>query len=530
MVKEKSTDIVLKKDSCISIADIYNVAVNQNQVVLDKAVFAFLSVGRKQLENRLAAKEIIYGVNTGFGGNADMIVPQDQLLNHQSNLLTFLSAGTGEGLSLTDIRAAQFLILISLCQGWSAVSAELVEILVAHMNANIIPFVPRYGSVGASGDLIPLSYMASALCGLGEVYYNGQWMPAAEAINAANIPTVHLKEKEGLALINGTRLMTGISALAWFRLNKTFRAAIGAITMVTEALNVSYQHLDPRIHKMKSHPGQRAIAATLHDLLAGSRQKSRLAVQKMDQGFVMGEQTLHAQSVIQEVYSIRCVPQILGVIPESLQQVQQVIEREANSVNDNPMIDPENGDVLNGGNFMGNHIARTMDALKLDIALLANHLHALVALLMDDRFSNGLPNSLSPQPGMYQGLKGIQLSQTALVAALRRETAPSSIHTLPTEQYNQDIVSMGTHAAQDVAEMERKLRDVVSMTLISAAQGLRLRNQVSDIAPKVAHFYGEIKKIVADIIQDRPLDKDVKALSQAIIEDKLPLPDIKLSY
>ncbi|HHH0820092.1 TPA: histidine ammonia-lyase [Yersinia enterocolitica] len=519
----------IKKDKPVSINEIYDVAVNKKEVVLDKELLKWLQYGRSLLEKKLDKNKIIYGVNTGFGGNANMVVPAETIAEHQNNLLRFLSAGTGPSLPPEQVRAAQFLVLIAVCRGWSSICPATVEMLAEHLNKGIIPLVPRYGSVGASGDLIPLTYIAKALCGKGRVWYDNSELTAAEAIEKAGLHPISLQAKEGLALINGTRIMTGISAIAVVRLEQTLKAGIAGITMAIEALQASDEHFDPRIQEIKNHPGQKAIAATLRKLLKGTRQESLLHKLKQQPNLCSNKGTAtRLDSTVQEVYSIRCVPQILGIIPESLAYTKTIIEREAYSANDNPLIDPNTGDVLNGGNFMGHYIARTMDALKLDIALLANHLHSIVALMMDERFSHGLANSLSPVPGIYQGMKGIQLSQTALVAAIRRECSPSGIHTMPTEQYNQDIVSLGTHAAQDVAEMEIKLRDVVSMTLITAAQALALRDNLQIIAPEVAAFYHAVRRFSPFLDKDRPLDEDIARLSQAIITNELPLPDIIL--
>ncbi|CQH25164.1 HAL/PAL/TAL family ammonia-lyase [Yersinia frederiksenii] len=520
---------LIKKDKPIVINEIYDVAVNNRKVYLDGDLLKWLKYGRSLLEKKLDKNEIIYGVNTGFGGNANMIVPAEIIAEHQNNLLRFLSAGTGPALPPEHVRAAQFLVLIAVSRGWSSICPETAQILAEHLNQGIIPIVPRYGSVGASGDLIPLTYIARALCGEGRVWYGGAELTALEAIEKANLLPIKLKAKEGLALINGTRMMTGISAIAVVRLEKTLKAGVAGIAMAIEALQASDEHFDARIQEIKKHPGQKAIAATLRQFLKGSQQKSLLSKLKQQLNVQSNNNVVtRLDSVVQEVYSIRCAPQILGIIPESLVYTKAIVEREAYSANDNPLIDPNTGDVLNGGNFMGHYIARTMDALKLDIALLANHLHSIVALMMDERFSHGLANSLSPVPGIYQGMKGIQLSQTALVAAIRRECSPSGIHTMPTEQYNQDIVSLGTHAAQDVVDMEIKLRDVVSITLITAAQGLTLRDNLPAIAPKVTEFYHSVRRFSPVLDKDRPLDEDIIRLSKAIIYDELPLPEIAL--
>ncbi|WP_340622401.1 phenylalanine ammonia-lyase StlA [Xenorhabdus siamensis] len=528
-VKNIKPTIIINENGFITLEEIYQIATKQKKVEISKIVMDILNRGRKKLEDKLNSGEVIYGINTGFGGNANLVVPFEKISEHQKNLLTFLSAGTGDYMSKTCIRASQFTVLLSVCKGWSAIRPIVAQTIADHLNHDIVPLVPRYGSVGASGDLIPLSYIARALCGIGQVNYMGEEISAAEAIKRAGLIPLSLQAKEGLALINGTRVMSGIGSVTIIKLEKLLKATISAIALAVEALLASHEHYDARIQQVKNHPGQKAVACTLRNLLKGSTQIDLLAgIKEQANKACRHQEITRLNDTLQEVYSIRCAPQILGIVPESLATARKILEREVISVNDNPLIDPEKGDVLHGGNFMGQYIARTMDALKLDIALIANHLHAIVALMMDSRFSRGLPNSLSPTPGMYQGLKGIQLSQTALVAAIRHDCAASSIHTLATEQYNQDIVSLGLHAAQDVLEMEQKLRNIVSMTILVVCQAIYLRDNISKLAPETAKFYQAVREISPPLEVDRALDNDIFRIADAIINDQLPLPEIVL--
>lgn len=512
----------------VPLEDIVDVAVHGRQVALRGSANELLERGRAQLERKLAAKEIIYGVNTGFGGNSDHILPAAQLTEHQSNLLTFLAAGTGGAFSPEYVRAAQFMTLLALLQGWSAVRPTVILSLIEHLNLGIVPLVPQHGSVGASGDLIPSSYIASALCGIGEVRYSGRSMPAGEALSLAGLEPLTLQAKEGLALVNGTRVMSGVATITVLRFTATLRAALGALALVIEALKASCHHYDARIHQAKGHPGQITVAFALRSFLERAVGENAVNQDTKTTRIAHSSQdVVREQQGAQEVYSIRCAPQILGVVVESLGVARTVLEREAISANDNPLIDPDTGDVLHGGNFMGQHVARVMDGLKIDMASTANHLHALMALLMDERFSRGLPNSLSPSVGLYQGFKGVQISHTALVAHLRRDAAPSSVHTLETEQCNQDIVSLGLHAAMSAADMEAKLRDIVAMTLLAAAQAVDLRGDPAALAPKTLALHQAIRHVSAMLREDRRLDTDISAVSRLIAEGALPFPVIE---
>ncbi|NRO99412.1 aromatic amino acid lyase [Paraburkholderia sp. NMBU_R16] len=525
---------VITLNRTVSLEDIWDVAVHRRLVQIAPEVVELLERGRAALQQKLEGHAVIYGVNTGFGGNSDLVISSDKLASHQANLLTFLAAGTGERFPEDYVRAAQLLTLLALARGWSAVRSEVAMTLLGHLNHGIVPDVPRHGSVGASGDLIPSSYIAAALCGRGAVRYAGTEMAAAEALGHAGLPALELRAKEGLALVNGTRVMTAISALTVQRFRNTLRSALGALALAVEAIQASHEHFDARIHAVKGHAGQITVASVLRSMLAGSTLSGHRARRSdphvgtsLDTGAspeARKETAIQVEEGAQEVYSIRCAPQVLGVVVESLDQVRAVLEREAVSANDNPLIDPETGDVLHGGNFMGQHVSRAMDGLKIDIATVGNHLHAIMALLMDSRFSRGLPNSLSPRLGIYQGFKGMQISQTALVAHLRRESAPASVHTLATEQFNQDIVSLGLHAALGAAEMETQLRDVAAMTLLAACQAVDLRGNVQALASRTAELFDAVRALSPMLEADRQMDQEIAAVSRAIAEDRLPLP------
>jgi phenylalanine ammonia-lyase len=311
--------------------------------------------------------------------------------------------------------------------------------------------------------------------------------------------------------------MTALAAFALHEFETALRLSVGAIALTVEAMGSSVDYYAPRIQEAKGHPGQIEVARILRTLLAGSS----LSVTVADQRAEAASAGPVAPDLAQAPYSLRCVPQGLGAMWEAVAQARQIVEREINSVNDNPLIDPVTGEVLYTGNFYGGHIARAMDCLKIDISTLANWLHSVVAMLMDSRFSKGLPNSLTPHSGLHHGLKGLQLSHTSLVTYLRQQSSPSSVHTLPTEQFNQDVVSLGTNAALTTLKMTHVLRDVVSMTLIAAAQAIDLRGAIESLGDGTWNLYRSIRKVVETVDQDRPLDMDVRNLSSTIQDDLL---------
>jgi phenylalanine ammonia-lyase len=483
---------------------------------------------REALERKLAAGEVVYGVNTGFGGNARYVIPQEELAHHQQNLLEFLSCGVGEALPKDVVRAAILLRANALARGLSAVRVVVIERLLDLLNHHITPIVPRYGSVGASGDLCPSAYITRAMSGRGEVWHYGLRVPAAQALQKEGIATLALEAKEGLALLNGTTVMTGAAATVVDEAAYLFQLSLGAVAMAAEALQSSPDYYHPAIHMAKNHPGQLAVAEMLNSLLFDSKlaiplDDIRRRVGEVSRRVNGNHQVAAADESIQSPYSLRCAPQGLGPMHENLEQCRTVIEREANSVNDNPLIDGAADRVYHTGNFYGAHIARALDGLKLDLANLANWLHSLMALLMDDRFSNGLPPSLSPHPGLYQGFKGMQIVHTSLVTAIRHWCAPSLIHTLPTEQYNQDIVSLGTHAALTAMDITRLLRSAVAITLLSTTQAIDLRDGGERLGAGTRAMYGAIRSASAFVDADRALDQDIAAVSELIEQRAIPV-------
>lgn len=524
-----STAILISPDN-LSLPEIISVARHGQTVALspDKDFREKIARGRTALERKLAQGEVVYGVNTGFGGNARYVIPLEELAHHQQNLLEFLSCGVGEPLPEDTVRAAILLRANALARGLSAVRLIVIERLLDLLNHQITPIVPRYGSVGASGDLCPSAYITRVMTGRGDVNYKGARVPAAEALHQEGMQPLGLEAKEGLALLNGTTVMTGIGATVVDDAAYLFRLSLGAIAMAAEALGSSPDYYHPAIHMAKNHPGQLAVAEMMNSLLFDSKlaiplDEIRHRVEAVSRRANGSHDVAAAEESIQSPYSLRCVPQGLGPMHETLDQSRTVIEREANSVNDNPLIDPLSDRVHHTGNFYGAHVARAMDGLKLDLANLANWLHSVMALLMDDRFSGGLPPSLSPHAGLFQGFKGMQIVHTSLVTAIRHWSAPSMIHTLPTEQFNQDIVSLGTHSALTAMDVTGLLKNVVAITLLSTAQAIDLRAGGGRMGAGTRRIYRAIRAVSDFVEADRALDRDIEAVVRLIDRREIPV-------
>jgi phenylalanine ammonia-lyase len=483
---------------------------------------------RELLEEKLRRGEIIYGVNTGLGGNVRFILPAKDLARHQENIFQFLICGSGEPLPKDAVRAAILLRANALAKGYSAVRPLIIERLIELLNHDITPIVPTYGSVGASGDLIPSAYIGRALLGQGDVVFKGQTLAAANALAQAGLRPLSLKPKEGLALINGTTVMTGIAALQIHDGGYLSQLVLAACGLALEALNATDDSLRARVQAVKNHPGQIEAAAFCRKLIEESRYVRNLDDIRARVGDIIeqAEGTIRrADDAIQTPYSLRCVPQGIGPVIEAVKAHQFVVEREINSANDNPLVDPLEGRVYHTGNFYGGHIARALDSWKIDLATLGNWLHALMSMLVDERFNNGLPPNLASNPGLFSGFKGMQLCLTSLVCALRHLANPSSIHALPTEQYNQDMVSLGMHSALTAMQMTTILHDAVAILLITLCQAIDLRGGGQALGKGNRAVYETIRREVSFVEEDRPLDADIRKVTELIKKRLIPLPE-----
>jgi phenylalanine ammonia-lyase len=325
-------------------------------------------------------------------------------------------------------------------------------------------------------------------------------MSALDALKLADLEPIRFAPKEGLALINGTTMMTAVAALLWVDARHVLRALLSAISLSIEALEAGSEPFAPWVQDAKGHPGQSAVAEYIREHLAGSK--------------------LTGDSGKQSCYSLRCPPQGLGPAWEALETARPIIEREINSANDNPLVDPETGALYRAGNFYGGHIARLLDTWKIDFAVMGNWANALMAVLVDDKFNGGLPASLVPEPGVNSGFKGMQLSVTSLACAIRQMSGPSSIHSLPTEAYNQDVVSLGMHAAVTALDALECLRNETAMVLLASAQAVDLRG-TEKLGSRNRHMHAAIRQVSDFLDRDRAMEQDVADVAALIAAGKL---------
>ncbi len=447
----------------------------------------------------------VYGVTTGYGKSCGKRMPLEIALKNAPNILTFHGCGTGEPIGIEETRAAMLCRIICFARGYSGVSIALLQQLADFLNHGITPVVPCEGSVGASGDLTPMSYIGACLMGEREVIYRGKTVSAAKAMNQAGIKPYKYFPKEPLAMVNGTTTMTGIAVLAVERAWRILSAAISATTLSIHALKGNAQHYHPVISEAKPFPGQAFVSEQIINLL-----KARVASHHLEDD---------ALETLQDPYSLRCAPQVAGVLYDSLEWIKKWVEIEANSANDNPLFDPQSGAVLMGGNFYGGHIAFAMDGLKAALASIADMCDRQIMLLVNPNLNRGLPGDLvrksAGEKGLRHGFKAMSISSSALTAEALKATMPAASFSRSTESHNQDKVSMGTIAARDAERVCTLTERVVAIHLLAAAQACDIRNNI-ETRPLLALLMKNIRKVSAPVVDDRAMDKDIENICEAI--------------
>lgn len=471
---------------------------------------ARIKAGADFLDRLLAEEGVIYGVTTGYGDSCTVSIPPALVDELPAHLYTFHGCGMGEILSREQSRAVLAVRLQSLCQGVSGVSLELLQRLAMLLEQDIVPVIPQEGSVGASGDLTPLSYVAAVLCGEREVIYQGERRATAEVYATLGIAPLKLRPKEGLALMNGTAVMTALACEAYARAEYLMRLSTRITALATIASKGNAHHFDELLFAVKPHPGQQQVAAWLRDDLHA------------------GEPPRNPQR-LQDRYSLRCAPHVIGVLADALPFLRQLIENEINSANDNPIIDGVGEHVLHGGHFYGGHIAFAMDSLKNAVANIADLLDRQLAMVVDVKFNHGLPSNLSGATGdrrtISHGFKAVQIGASAWTAEALKQTMPASVFSRSTECHNQDKVSMGTISARDCLRVLTLTEQVTAAGLLAMVQGVELRLRQGDVsqsalAAELVRFMASVREVSAFVGEDRALERDLRATCAAILQQR----------
>ena len=467
------------------------------QLQNDAAYREKIAKGARFLDTLLDKEGVIYGVTTGYGDSCVVAVPLHQVEALPKHLFTFHGCGLGKLLDEASTRAVLAARLQSLCQGVSGVRVELLERLQAFLEHDVLPLIPEEGSVGASGDLTPLSYVAATLSGEREVMYKGERRSAADVHKELGWTPLTLRPKEALALMNGTAVMTALACLAYSRADYLLQLATRITALNVVALEGNPEHFDERLFAAKPHPGQTQVAAWLREDLAVA-------------------EPLPPLHRLQDRYSLRCAPHVLGVLADSLGLLRQFIEIELNSANDNPLFDAETERTLHGGHFYGGHIAFAMDSLKNLVGNVADLLDRQLALLVDTRYNHGLPSNLSGAPAetamINHGFKAVQIGTSAWTAEALKNTMPASVFSRSTECHNQDKVSMGTIAARDALRSLELTEQVAAATLLAANQGVWLRERAgkTDIPAPLAAMREQLAVDFPPVIEDRALEGELR--------------------
>jgi histidine ammonia-lyase len=489
----------------LSLDQLSTLAEGGQEVRLDEACWPAVEAAARVVEAAARSEAAVYGVNTGFGKLASTRIAPGDILELQRRLVLSHMCGIGPPLPDPVVRLVLALKATSLAMGFSGVQRPIIELLLALFNHDALPVIPAKGSVGASGDLAPLAHLAGCLIGQGEIRFSGTSRPAAEVLQAIGASPIELRAKEGLALLNGTQVSTALALVGWFRANAVFEAALTAGAMSVDAALGSDVPFDPRLNRVRGQEGQIQVARRLTELLAGSAIRAS---------------HLTDCARVQDPYSLRCQPQVMGACLDLLDAAGRTLVREANGVSDNPLVfaasaGGEAGEILSGGNFHGQPVAFAADQIALALSEVGSLAERRIALLTDPALS-GLPAFLSPEPGLNSGFMLPQIAAAALASENQHLAHPVAIDSRPTSANQEDHVSMATYAARRLLEMAENAAHIVAIELFAAAQGIELRRPL-ETSPRLSALLGKVRRHGAFVAEDRSLAGEISGLAAAIL-------------
>lgn len=495
-------DHVIIEDGKLTLAEFLSVAWNGTPVRLSDRARAKIAESRSVVDACVAEERVVYGLTTGFGKFSDVTISEADSMALQENLIMSHACGVGDPLPREVVRGMMLLRINALAVGYSGVQPETVERLADMLNRDVIPVVPEKGSLGASGDLVPLAHMTLVLLGMGEADYQGERLAGGEAMRRAGIEPVRLRSKEGLALINGTQAMCSLGALSIADGEILMRSAdiIAALSMESE--NGIIDAMDSRLHELRRQPGQMDTAADIRTLLAGSRNITR-----------QGEKR------VQDAYAFRCIPQIHGISRDTLAFVKGIVCREMNAVTDNPIVFAETGEAISGGNFHGQYLAMGLDFLGIALAELANVSERRIERLVNPALS-GLPAFLVKHGGLNSGMMIAQYTAAALVSENKVLAHPASVDSIPTSANQEDHVSMGMTSARKAREILVNTANVLAIELMCAAQAIEFQGSTG-LSPAMAAVYRTVRSRVAPLESDRILYPDIRSCAELILDGSI---------
>ncbi len=484
----------------LSLQQVADVANGREKVTLSPRARARVEESRRVVEQIVAEGRTVYGVNTGFGRLSDLSIEPSQLRELQLNLVRSHACGLGAPLSEAEARAMLLMRANVLASGYSGARSTLIDTLIAMIEYGVVPVIPEKGSVGASGDLAPLSHLALTVIGEGEAFYEGERVSGAEALRRAQIEPLCLEVKEGLALLNGTQAMAAVGGLALQRAETLVRVADVAGAMTLEALRGTPVAFDERIHRARPHPGQVEVARHLRELLRDSEIRSSHLVN---------------DPRVQDAYSLRCMPQVHGAVRGALNHAREIVETETGSATDNPLVFSETAEVLSGGNFHGAPLALAFDYAAIALTDLMSISERRVDRLVNPDLNEDLPPFLTASPGTSSGFMMLQVAVVALLSEARVLAHPASIDNVPTDGGKEDHVSMGMTAATKLRAIVDNAEMVTAIELISAAEALEYRKPLAP-GRGVKRAYEIVRSLVAPLTGDRSMSSDIERIATAI--------------
>lgn len=501
---------------------------DMHAVILEKQQVKLSAKGIKKVEesfsflNSFSKGKLIYGINTGFGPMAQYKIKDQDLKQLQYNLIRSHCSGTGTLLSVTDVRSLMVVRLSSIMQGFSGVHKELVQLLCNMINKEIYPCIYAHGGVGASGDLVQLAHLALALIGEGEVWYQGKITSAATALKKEKLKPLSIHNREGIAILNGTSAMTGIGAINIIHARQLVNWSVIFSTMINELVEAFDDHFSSELNILKPHPGQQKIAAAMLKISS----KSKLIKKRSD--ILYQSKNIEKQDIlkekVQEYYSLRCVPQILGPILDTVNYSESVVINEVNSVNDNPIIDAANHDVFHGGNFHGDYISLEMDKLRIAVTKLAMLAERQLNYLLNDKLNQKLTPFLNLGVlGLNYGMQGMQFTATSTVAECQTLSMPAYIHSIPNNNDNQDIVSMGTNSAMITRKVIENAFEVLAIHAIAVAQAVDGIDCSKKLSPFSKKIYDQIRIVCPAIKEDRAMYQSILTVKNYLSNESIHL-------
>ncbi len=494
-------NVIYLDGNSLTVDQVVQITRHGARVALTDEAKKAIQISRDIVEKNVAEHKVVYGLSTGFGKFVNVAIPEEDLDQLQYNLIVSDACGVGNPFPEDVTRAIILLRANALAKGYSGIRLSTVETLLEMLNKGVHPVIPEKGSVGSSGDLCPLAHMVMPMIGEGEAVYQGRMMSGKEAMEAAGIPIVRLKAKEGLALINGTCAMMGVASLAVYDAEMVMKTADIAACLTVDALEGIVDPYDPRIQEIRPHKGQIDVAANFRQILK-------------DSGL-----TVHQGEIrVQDAYTLRCLPQIHGASRMAYDYVRQVIETEINSVTDNPLIFPDNEDIFSGGNFHGQPVAIAMDTLGIAMAEYANVSERRIERMVNPQLS-GLPAFLTPVAGINDGFMVAQYAAAALVSENKVLAHPASVDSIPTSANQEDHVSMGTIASRKAATIISHVQSVLAVELICAAQAADFKDSAK-LGKGTRAAYDLLRSEVSFMEQDRAIYLDMNKVTAQIRQGK----------